>query len=115
MLLLVFHHYLVRRHCAGERSRRSLSLLLSNSRAAEAITGCGPASPRCTVVIIAERHLDRVLWVRQEFAAASATEAAPARGHARPGPHDSGRGNPGKVSSAVMPIYGWDHTIVSVS
>ncbi|MNE96839.1 hypothetical protein D3C80_1950950 [compost metagenome] len=32
---------------------RSLSDLFSNSRAAEAMTGCGPASPRWAVVIIA--------------------------------------------------------------
>ena len=32
---------------------RSFSLLLRSSRAADAITGCGPALPRCAVVIIA--------------------------------------------------------------
>jgi hypothetical protein len=37
---------------------RSLSDLLSNSRAALAITGCGPPSPRCAV--------DRTLRIGQE-------------------------------------------------
>jgi hypothetical protein len=39
MLLLIFHHYLVRRHRGEERSG-VLAFLSSNSRAAEAITGC---------------------------------------------------------------------------
>ena len=35
------------------RPERSLSDLFSSSRAATAMTGCGPASPRCGVFIIA--------------------------------------------------------------
>ena len=34
---------------------RSFSLLLSSSRADEAITGCTPASPRCGVSIMARK------------------------------------------------------------
>ena len=46
---------------------RSLSVLFSSSRAAEATTGWTPASPRCGVVIMArKRHLDRPLRIGQE-------------------------------------------------
>ncbi len=72
MLLLVFHHYLVRRHRGGERSGAlALAFVEQFSRRG----GGHRTRPGFTEVHrrhhSAERHLDRVLWVRQEAGKAS--------------------------------------------
>jgi len=46
---------------------RSFSDLFKSPRAVEATTGCGPASPSCAVVIMAQRRLDRSLGVGQKI------------------------------------------------